>query len=332
MQDFMFAILKTPVHLLRSYPELIPPLNIARRMTAWMVLILGYIALVCGIVSWLHLPQWKAGNELAATLGVGIGMLIGFRNNAANDRWWEARKAWGQLINDCRNLALKARAYVGDARDDNRELAGLLSDFARSLKAQVRGTAIEAGALRTAGVSREIVHLPGYFAGRVHQLLSRWQKQGLGKEVVWILDQHARVLMDVCGVCERIRSTPLPSSYRSLLRWGLVLYVVLSPWSVSLEIGWWSMPVLAIGIGLLLGMELAAEAIEEPFGSEGDDLPLDAFCKSIEDFVDSVLHVSTSTCELNRPRLHLEEPGLTVPSFDYGEMIDHPSEALPVGV
>jgi predicted membrane chloride channel (bestrophin family) len=116
--------------------------------------------------------------------------------------------------------------------------------------------------------------------------------------------------MEICGVCERIRNTPLAASYRSLLRCGLSLYILLAPWSVSLEIGWWSIPVLAIGIGLLLGMELTAEAIEEPFGNEGDDLPLDAFCKSIEGFVETVLlHAPDGIWTEPTPsRMHLFQP------------------------
>ncbi len=153
------------------------------------------------------------------------------------------------------------------------------------------------------------------------------------KEIVWMLDQHARTLMDVCGVCERIRNTPLASSYRALLRGGLVLYIVLAPWSVSLEIGWWSIPVLAIGIGLLLGMELTAEAIEEPFGINGDDLPLEAFCKSIEDFVLAALDVPASTrSETVEQHLYSRQPVMTTLPVTYEDTVGHDPELLTCGV
>jgi putative membrane protein len=95
--------------------------------------------------------------------------------------------------------------------------------------------------------------------------------------------------MDVCGACERIRNTPLASSYRALLRWAIALYVAAAPWMVAMLTGWWGLPLLAAGTVLLIGIELTAEAIEEPFGREGDDLPLETYCQTIETFVTAAL-------------------------------------------
>lgn len=267
----------------------IPSLNIAHRLAPWMVLVFFYAVAVVMTVRLLQLPVWKAGNEIAAALGIGIGALIALHNNAANDRWWEARKAWGVLINESRNLALKARAYIDTSPEDYQELANLLADFARALAMHVRGHAIDCGQLRSTDLGAGMGHMPGHLAGRVHELLSKWHRQGRLKDTLWIFDQHARQLMEVCGVCERVRSTPLASSYRSLLRWGLTIYILLAPWPVTLDIGWWSLPVVMIGIGFLLGMELAAEAIEEPFGNDGDDLPLEKFGNAIDEFVSRIL-------------------------------------------
>jgi putative membrane protein len=91
--------------------------------------------------------------------------------------------------------------------------------------------------------------------------------------------------MDVCGGCERIRNTPMATSMRSLIRAGIALYTLLAPWSLAPSMGFWSLPPLALGLGLLLGLEITAEELEEPFGHSRDDLPLDAFCRGIEQFV-----------------------------------------------
>ena len=53
--------------------------------------------------------------------------------------------------------------------------------------------------------------------------------------------------------------------------------------------GWWTVPVLAVAFGYLLGTEFTAEAIEEPFGTDGDDLPLESYCNTIETFVRAAL-------------------------------------------
>ena len=267
----------------------LPPLHIARRLARWMAVALTYTAAVALVVYLLKLPTWAAGNEAAATLGVVLGTLLVFHNNTANDRWWEARKLWGQLINESRNLALKAHAHAAVEPGEHRQLARLLAGFAHALRLHLRGVG---GVQAVPGFEQEptsFPHAPGYVAGLVHQLLDRWNRQGKLHDALWLLDVHARALMDVCGACERIRNTPLASSYRSLLRGGIALYALLAPWSLSLEMGWWSVPVLTLGFGFLLGMELTADEVEEPFGTEEDDLPMEAYCRAVETFVRDAL-------------------------------------------
>ena len=61
-----------------------------------------------------HLPHIDWGAEITIMNGLVLGFLLSFRNNHAYDRWWEARKLWGQLVNDSRNLCLKACAIRGN--------------------------------------------------------------------------------------------------------------------------------------------------------------------------------------------------------------------------
>ncbi|MFO0851106.1 MAG: bestrophin family ion channel [Gemmataceae bacterium] len=80
--------------------------------------------------------------------------------------------------------------------------------------------------------------------------------------------------MDVCGACERIKTSPIPLSYRSLLRHGLLLYLLSTPWLIADQLGWATVPVMTLMTYFLLGIELTAEEVEEPFGRDGDDLAL----------------------------------------------------------
>ena len=95
--------------------------------------------------------------------------------------------------------------------------------------------------------------------------------------------------MDVCGACERIKTTPVPQSYRSLLRHGLVLYLLSTPWLVGDQLLWWTVPSEALPAYFLLGIELTSEDVEEPFGRDGDDLVLAAYRDNIRRSVDEVL-------------------------------------------
>lgn len=251
-----------------------------------------YSALAALLIAAAHLPTYEAGAELTASLGVVLGILIVFRNNTANDRWWEARKLWGQLVNDSRNLALKVRAFVPLDTAARRRFADLLVAFARELRDHLHGAPVDgetpSGMEIPAGM-----HRPGYVAGLLQDELGRWYRGGgMAGPLALICEEHARGLMDVCGACERIKNTPLARSYKALAREGIALYVLAAPWSLSLDLGVWSLPPLAVGIYFLVALELTAEAIEDPFGVEDDDLPLERYCQSIESFVQQALSES----------------------------------------
>jgi putative membrane protein len=255
-----------------------------------MAVALAYAAAVTLIVEHTRMPQFESGQQIAAVLGLSLGVLLVFRINTANDRWWEARKLWGQLINDLRNFALKVHAHVELTAAERHHFANLLAGFANALRLHLRGQDDNAPLpgleMQATGKLR---HLPGYVASLIHDSLADWNRRDKLRESLWVLDVHARALMDICGACERIRNTPTPSSYRALLRAAIAINIICAPWVTATEMGWWGLPVVAVGMGFLLGIELTAESIEEPFGGEGDDLPLRTYCKTIEIFVHAAL-------------------------------------------
>src|SRR5262245_8927379 len=104
-----------------------------------MAVALSYAALVTYLIDHFDMPRWQSAGQIAAVLGLSLGVLLVFRINTANDRWWEARKLWGQLINDLRNLALKVRAHVELDAAERHHFANLLTGFANSLRLHLRG-------------------------------------------------------------------------------------------------------------------------------------------------------------------------------------------------
>jgi len=268
---------------------LLPTFHIARSLVSVLAVALGYALIVNFLVAYLSFPKWSAGNEVTTVLSVSPGVLVVFRNNTAHDRWWEARKVWGQLINDIRNLALKAKTYAAIDLTERRAFARLLSGFAHALRLHLRGSHSIHAVPGFENDDARIPRSPGHIAGLVFQSLNRWNRQDSLGGTIWLFDQHARALMDASGACERIRNTPLASSYRAMMRGVIGIYVLTAPWTLALEMGWWSVPVLMLGFSFLLGIELTAEAVEEPFGKDGDDLPLESYCQTIDTFVNAAL-------------------------------------------
>jgi ion channel-forming bestrophin family protein len=269
----------------------IPSWHVARRLVVLVGIAVVYSAIVALIIQALDKPTWSAGTEWATINGLILGVLLVFRNKEAYERWWEGRKLWGQLINETRNLALKIKSFVQLSAAERVEVERLLKGFAHALKCHLRG---DEDLHHVPGFEKEIDrtdHLPLNLAGRLFDSLASWQRDGrITGETLWVLDSHARALMDICGACERIRTSPVPYSYRALLRHGVLLYMMLAPWSFILENGYWGIAIVAVVFYFLLGIELIAEDVEEPFGLDPDDLPLDRMCETIRLSVAEVLN------------------------------------------
>jgi putative membrane protein len=270
-------------------------LVVGKRLALLLLAVAVYCVAVGFAIHWYGIKVLDLGSAASLINTVILSLLMSFRNSAAYQRWWEARGLWGQLTNDSRNLAVKCATFVpADALAQSR-IGAVLVGFAESLRRHLRD---EEPRLRDVpGFEQEQAdpaHVPLYLAQRVFAILADWKRAGhIDPAVLWILDAHARGLLDVCGACEKIRTTPLSPSYKGLLRAGLVLNVLASPWLAVPEIGLWGLPIFLLACFFLFGVELIDSIVEEPFGKERDDLNLERFCKGIRDSVAASLPVAT---------------------------------------
>src|SRR5262249_47974805 len=146
-------------------------------------------------------------------------------------RWWDGRGLWGQLVNDTRNLVLKAAAAIDDPAERSK-LRDMLARFAQALRDHLRRPRNDPGP-----------HVPMAVATEGVGLIRGWYAGGRIDGFTFLaLDEHARQLMNVCGACEKIRATPLAASYRGLLRKGITAYMILLPWLLTDNIAWMTVP------------------------------------------------------------------------------------------
>ena len=243
------------------------------RLWKYVVAVAVYAALVVAFGHHIFPPDSgvrrdRTGEALIA--GIIFGWLMSFRTQTSYARWWDGRSLWGQLVNDSRNLFLKSAACIPDTAE-REKLAGALVRFAEALRDRLRVPK------RTPGP-----HLPMAAAGEVIRLIRGWYDAGRIDGFTFLsLDQHAQQLMNVCGACEKIRATPLATSYRGLLRKGIAGYMLLLPWMLHNEIEWLTVPVAVLVSYAVIGLELIATSIEDPFGYDGDDLPLEEIVATI---------------------------------------------------
>lgn len=274
-------------------PRIVPHLAVLPKLALALVPIGLFTAIVCYVARDMQHAVTDLGLEASILSGIILSILLSFRNNAAYSRWWEARKLWGQLVNDSRNFALKAAANPKLLPADRARIAELLMGFAQALKNHLRGVRDAKAIPRLEFKGAVVAHAPNHIAGHVFQELAAWRTAGKidGFDLL-TFDPHARGLMDVCGACERIRTTPLATSYRALLRIGIGVYLLISPIYVVRDFDYWAVPIMLLVAFFMLGVEMVAHDVEEPFGGEGDDLPLEKFCETIEASVRETLGVA----------------------------------------
>jgi putative membrane protein len=268
-----------------------PPLPVALGLLVIVAAVAAYTTVVTLLAGIYHPgPLSQFDSAFAVVNAVILGTLLTFRINEAKRRWWEARTLWGQLINDTRNLCIKALALAQLGPEDRKRWGGLLVAFAESLRRQLRGGCRLQELSGFADDPHEPAHVPLYLAGLVQAEMAAWHRDGKLADIgLRLLDPLVGGLMNVCGGCERIRNTPIPSSYRALLQHGIGLNVMLAPFFLAPEVGYWSVFIMALTTYFVMGVELVAIHIEEPFGEDGDDLPLETYCRTIEQSVEQTL-------------------------------------------
>ena len=95
--------------------------------------------------------------------------------------------------------------------------------------------------------------------------------------------------MEICGGCERIRRTRLSPSYRLFVRHCITLYLCTLPWGLVEDFEFWTVPLTVIMAYFMIGIEVIAHSVEEPFGMDEDDLDLDGLCITIRSTVNEIL-------------------------------------------
>jgi len=267
--------------LVFSYRGTVLPAVLKRLWWIVLIAIAVFVADVC-IPEFDHLvkPFKPVGHSL---LGLALGLLIVFHNNCAYDRYWEGRKLWGGLVNTSRNLARGAAAFGGDAK----QIADLIAAYLLALKQLLRKEP-DLSEIKPY-ISRELFEQtvvssnpPSFIALEMSRWISVKTREGrIDTVTAQSLEQMVRALLDNQGGCERILKTPIPFAYAVHIRQMLAIYVVTLPFALVGEMGWATIPTVAVVAFGMIGIEEAGNEVEDPFGTDPNDLPLEAMCATI---------------------------------------------------
>jgi putative membrane protein len=219
-------------------------------------------------------------------MGVSFAIFLGFRINASYDRFWEARKHWGSVLVEARNLARMSLTSIAPARDVRPFVLGLIG-FASTMRNQLR---VQQPSIGTEGL------LPASLLDQIANArsaptlvlvwLGQWiQECRQDRQLEPVIGQNMERCLDrlslALGSCERIANTPLPFAYSVILHRSVYLYCALLPFGLVDSIGLVTPLVVAFVSYTFFALEALSDEIENPFGMEANDLALDTMVAGI---------------------------------------------------
>ncbi len=242
---------------------------------------------------------------------IALGLLLVFRTNTAYERFWEGRKWWGSLVNSTRNLARQIWVVIGekDPQDRVHKIGALklLVAFAITMKLHLRHHSLDVDP------DLELLLLPSQYdklktmnhpplevalwIGDYLQL--QYQRGCLDVYQLTAMQALLNNLVDALGACERILKTPLPVAYSTHLRQLVILYALSLPFQLVESLSWATGLVVGIFSFTILGIEEIALEIENPFGTDPNDLPLDSICKTMLRNIEDLITISTQANSLS---------------------------------
>lgn len=282
---------KTALQVKGSVLEAIYPRVLSSGLFGFLISILYYIK--------LPVSQPILGSVIPSIV---LGLLLVFRTNTAYERFWEGRKIWGSIVNNVRNLARQIWVSIEEKspEDKKSKIAALklLVAFAVATKLHLRGEPVNSELEELMLPSRysklKVMNNPplevAFWIG--DYLQHQYHHNCLNTYQLTSIQELVNSLVDNLGACERILKTPMPLAYAIHLKQLLLIYCYLLPFQVVQSLGWWTALIVALISFTLFGIEAIGLEIENPFGYDPNDLPLDAICNTMKRNIEDLISLS----------------------------------------
>ncbi len=226
---------------------------------------------------------------IPAFLGTAISLVLGFKLSHSYDRWWEARKVWGAIVNDSRSLVMQIKHFAS---------GGSSATIGRMTKRQIAWCYSLGQSLRRLSpfdhvkdnVSDEEweylqhhLNVPLAMMNKHGEDLAELHKKGELNDYQQVqVDQTLVRLVESMGKAERIKNTVFPTTYRLFLHFFIYIFVVFLAVSMADTVGWWEIPWLIFITIPFFMLEKTAYYLQDPFENKPTDTPVTAIARTID--------------------------------------------------
>lgn len=233
--------------------------------------------------------------------GAILALLLILRTNAGYDRWWEARKLWGGIVNQSRNFVITALSYGPADLEWRGRLVRWASAFPHVARASLRGErpCCKVEALLGSEAAAQLAaadHMPSFVAWTLAVSLRDCRdRHGMDDFAFLQADRERALLIDHIGACERILRTPLPKVYAINIRRFMMLFLLTLPFALLHKLGNdWLVPLVTMLVAYpLMSLDQIGIELQNPFAATNlSHLPLDDICTAIERNLGGILSAS----------------------------------------
>jgi len=226
---------------------------------------------------------------IPAFLGTAISVILSFKLNQSYDRWWEARKIWGSIVNDSRTLVLQLQSFLRSENEDAiRRIAYRQMGWCFSLGQSLRGLD-PLGNLEKYLTPDEVAAVTRHHnkplavlqlnAQEVSQLRHNEQLDAFSHVQ---LNSTLVNLTNSMGMAERIKSTVFPATYRLFLHLFIYLFVITLSISLRDIHSYFEIPLLMVISSAFFLLERTATHLQDPFSNKPTDTAMTAIASTIE--------------------------------------------------
>jgi ion channel-forming bestrophin family protein len=306
----------SPALLSSEFIESHVELMIVRKHLRWRRVVnnsRGFLGYIIGLSTFVYLLQRAEQTHyfnsllihlpfgVVAMLATALAIFLAFRNNSAYDRWWEARKIWGGIVNSSRTFGRQVISLTSLSEERPETIAAFRQELIYRHIAWINALRLQLRKETTWDEVKPFLDSEEFdwVMQRQNHATQLIQKQGLriadGRKenlivearYLEILDETLTSLYGLQGKAERIKNTPLPRQYDYFPRVFLFLFVTLLPSGMITELNkvhssWMVIPLATVVSYVFYVLMRVGEFNEDPFEGRFSDTPMTALCRTIE--------------------------------------------------
>lgn len=249
--------------------------------------------------------SWQGFDILITNVSYNLvlGLLLVFRTNTAYDRFWEGRLAWATLTANIRNLGYLIWVAIAEAEPIDRKnkvsTLRLLVALAIATKLQLQQQPINSE-LEERMTPNQFFQLKTVKSAQLQLIVwigdylqQQYKRNLVNANQLTAMNVLLNGLLEAITTCERLLETPIPLAYSIYLKRLLLIYCISLPFQLVNILNWWTSPIVTILSFVLLGIEKIGTEIENPFGDDTNDLPLENFCTTILNNIEDLIAVNS---------------------------------------